>query len=608
MLKKEDCLKVVRSFRAKHGFEATDENTIATIHLMNSHGIDANAALDQSSRSSSDHGIDAWYYGETNCQLFIYQSKLTESKALTLKGLNDLDFARKWIEQIVIDDTVETIPSENHCLWNLYTRVSQVRHTLKEIHFVLLSLFDKNDLEDAGEYQEFEKALIKSELNSFVRESLRGKLIVDATHYDLQGGVPREIKTYPINRIPNAQVELRRNAHLDLAYVTLYSLIELYRQRGNVLFDKNVRLSLINSKEARERLVTPMDNTLDLITSGKVSPNIFPFYHIGVTISAASSTNDDANLLNLEGPTIINGCQTITIANEYLKKLEKQKDEDALAKFRQIQVIAKIVVGTTNEELKEITNSNNRQNPIENWQLFSNEPIHIEIEASLKDIGVFYERQKGKFASLLKNVDSAKYYYNTNGTFVEVVDLGQIIALSRHNLQWAAKPSEVFLNKDNHDTIFDHSIPSYPRDIVFVSNLFKSMKRGLNTYLDLPTHASSNAPAIFKKPIVRAHTYYLALLYFYQSPNKRFVRSSFSTSLTKIASTKLVDELQSSFYPKVVTRIKNWYTEESKNLESEVSKKKMENFFSTMAIELGIDTVEGAVPFSAKSIDWTEYS
>jgi hypothetical protein len=99
--------------------------------------------------------------------------------------------------------------------------------------------------------------------------------------------------------------------------------------------------------------------------------------------------------------------------------LEKSSNnEEALARFKQIKVIAKVVVGTTNDELKEITNANNRQNPIENWQLFSNEPIHIEIEQILKENGVFYERQKGKFDSVMKNADNAKFYFNTKGAYI----------------------------------------------------------------------------------------------------------------------------------------------------------------------------------------------
>jgi len=74
----------------------------------------------------------------------------------------------------------------------------------------------------------------------------------------------------------------------------------------------------------------------------------------------------------------------------------------------------------------------------------------------------------------MKNSENAKHYWATNGTYIKVVDLGQVVALSKQNLQWAAKPSEIFLNKENHDRIFDRSITRYPRDTVFVSNLFKA--------------------------------------------------------------------------------------------------------------------------------------
>jgi hypothetical protein len=91
MIKKDACKQVIRSFRAKHALEASDENIIATVHLMNTHGADVNRALDQSSRGSNDNGIDAWFYSVNERELFVYQSKLTESKALALTGLKDLD-------------------------------------------------------------------------------------------------------------------------------------------------------------------------------------------------------------------------------------------------------------------------------------------------------------------------------------------------------------------------------------------------------------------------------------------------------------------------------------------------------------------------------------
>jgi hypothetical protein len=605
MVTKEKCIDAIKKFRAKHALDTSDENIIATVHLMNSYAVDVNAALDQSSRGANDRGIDAWYLDEKSGRLYIFQSKLSESRSTVVKGFSDLDRAREWLEQVLIDGHLDAVPADNHCLFNLYTKLSAAKNLLRRIHLVLLSNYDRNDLEDTSEYEAFQRGLVDSPLNSFMQEH-NGGISPDIEVFNLEYGVPQKIKIYPIPKIAEARIELRKAAHLDVAFVTLSSLVELYRQRGDVLFDKNVRLSLMHNKEARERLVSPMENTLDLITQGKISPAIFPFYHIGVTISAASSsTKEEDAFLCLEAPSIINGCQTITIANEYLRRLERQKDETAQERFREIKVVAKVVVGTTTDELKEITNSNNRQNPIENWQLFSNEPVHIEIEAALKDIGVFYERQKGKFDSILKNPDSAKHYWATNGTYIRVVDLAQVIALSRSNLQSAAKPSEIFANKENHDRIFNKSISRYPRDMVFVSNIFRAMKRGLNKYLELPTHANSNAPVIFKKPIVRHHVYRLAMLYFYQTPGRANVRAEYSKSLNKIAAPKLVEDAQ-TFYQKIVLRTRTWYSEESKNLSIEIGKKKTDLFFDTCASELGLDPTDGSLPFSVTGLDFNK--
>ena len=142
--------------------------------------------------------------------------------------------------------------------------------------------------------------------------------------------------------------------------------------------------------------------------------------------------------------------------------------------------------------------------------------------------------------------------------------------------------------------------------MVYCSNLQKCIKRGLNVYLDLPTHANSNAPTIFKKPIVRNYVSRLALIYFYQNPNKESLRADYSKELLKIASMTLVEEMQ-TFYMKVVTKIKNWYTSESKDLTIEVSKKSMESFFKTLETELGIDPEDGHVPFSPNTINWKDY-
>jgi hypothetical protein len=608
MLKKETAQAKIKTFRIKSGLETSDENIIAAIHLMNNHGLDQNAAKDQASRSANDKGIDAWALEEESGELFIYQSKLSESKGLVLRGLLDLERASEWLSQILINGELEKPPVDNHMLYGLYLAVSKSKDTIRQINFVLLSLFDENELEDEEDVDNFKSLLAKSDLNKFVARKLKGKLTLSLAEYNLEGTIPKSIKTYEVHKFQESSISLRKNAGLHLSYVSLYSLVELYRQRGDALFDKNVRLSLFDTKEAKDRLVHPLSETLEFIVTGKLRPEIFPFYHVGITITASSVNKADENLFGLESPGVINGCQTITIAHQYLKQLEKvAKDEERSSRielFKQIQVIAKIVIGVNEDELKEITNANNRQNPIENWQLFSNESIHIAIEASLKDIGVFYERQRGKFNAVMKVLDNAKYFPNTNGTFITVTQLGQIVALAKNELQMAAKTALIFENKKNHDLIFDKAVYQNPEDVVFCYNIFKSLSRSLKNYLALPTHAENNfTQFIFNKPIVRLHILFVGLLYYYQSSKTEHIRHDYHSNLLKIASPNLVNHMESNFFQKVISKFRDWYMTESKKLEVDVSNKKIWAYISNLCFELGVDA-EDNLPFSDSSNYW----
>ncbi|MFZ0965023.1 MAG: AIPR family protein [Candidatus Bathyarchaeia archaeon] len=592
----EDRKKVAKDFKKKHALEVEDDTAAITIHLMNQHRLDEHAALDQSSRGGNDEGIDGWYFDEKSLELYVYQSKFSSNKRYVLQGFSDILKAKNWLESVLITGEIKKTPT-NTGLYNLYITLGKNKENITKITFILTSLINENELEDEKDYTDCKRELINSNLNKHVKIDL--KL---AEHNFDDTSLPMTIKTYPITRIEGSTINLPDSSSLDLAYVPLNDLVELYRRRGYLLFDKNIRLSISNTKEARERLVHPMEETLKAICEGKLNPNVFTFYHVGVTIAATKNVAENKDLL-LEYPNIINGCQTITIADSFLKELEKDKDYEKIGRFKEIKVIAKIVIGVPDDELRQITNSNNRQNPIDNWQLFSNDPIHIEIEEALENVGIFYERQKGKFDTVMKKPEIAKKYPSTNNTFVTVFDLGQIICLSRRKLQWAAKPSEIFLNKKNHDSIFDKNIPAYAQDIILVSNVFKAMKRGLKNYLDNLTYSTEKTFKIFNKPLVKTYVYYVALMHFYQDKNTSSLREDFSETLNKIAPPTLVSEFE-TFFSKVVTKTRKWYVSESSNFKNEVSNKKLDEFLNDTSVELGVN-LEGPTPFTKDSIDWS---
>lgn len=604
MLDLETIRQKIKQFKVRNGvLDAAEEHVVAAIHLMNASRIDLSAAQDQTSHGSNDHGIDAWSYDRNLVTLSVFQSKFSGARTTVLKGLEDLPRAADWIAEVLETGTVEGNRS-NPCIHNLVKCLAENKDLIRYAHLVLISPFNDNAILDSAEYAECERALTQSRLNKLL-SARGGHLALRAEPYKLDGEVlPAEATTYYVrgfNEAAEKPVSMSDRTKLRVVYVYLASLVDLYRRRGNHIFEKNVRLYL-NTKEARDRLEHPMEDTFDKICAGELSPNIFPFYHVGVTLTADGLVDDGKGVFSLLTPFIINGCQTVNIADRYLKRLEKEKAAPMLDRFKVIPVVAKVVIGATSEQIREITNCNNRQNPIEGWQLFSNDPIHIEIEMALADIKVFYERQKGKFDAEMKNASAAARFDNTNNTRITVFDLGQIICLSRKQLQLSAKPSDVFASKQVHDGVFDWGVQERTRDMIWAFNSYKAVKSALNRYLLSPSHDNDQTHAIFRKPIVRQVMHYLALMYLYQRCSHR--AGDFAIRLNKKAPHTLVEEAE-SFYRRVIAKTKAWYLKESENLGVEASFKKLEGLLQTLAHDTGLDT-DGPMPFTEKSHDWSE--
>lgn len=602
MLDRNVVNKQVADFKARHGVQDQDEHIITTIHLMNTHRVDLSSAQDQTSHGANDHGIDGWHLDDKSGTLHVYQSKLCTGKAGALKGLAALVDAADWMATVLKTGEMGGTQS-NAAIYNLARCLDRNREQIRNVLLYLISPFDPNELLDTPEFAECQRDLVRSALNHYVSEK-EGRLDVQPQTYNLTPILPSNYSSYDVAGLPDVSIQAGRRTQLQVVQLHLASLVELFRRRGNRLFEKNVRLYL-NSKESRVRLEHPLEDTLERICTGSLEPNIFPFYHIGVTLTAAACHRSGDGVYSLETPNVINGCQTINIADRYLKGLEKAKAAEKIQRFRSIPVLAKIVIAANDDQVREIANCNNRQNPIEAWQLFSNDPVHVHIESALREQGVFYERQKGSFNAEMKYADNLNRYYNTNGTKITVEELGQLIALCRRRLQLAAKPSDVFASKQEHDDVFDWSIPErHVRDAIWSFNALKAVKKGLKNFLQSPTYDNDTTHGIFVKPLVRNTLYYAALMHLYQK--RQDMAADYGYRLNKKAPQGLIQEAE-SFYRKVVSKTKQWYLAESQQLRVEVSWKKLDGFLDQLSHDAGLDA-EGIMPFTKDCLDWSQFA
>jgi hypothetical protein len=588
----------VGEFKAKYGVaDEQDETVVATLHLMATHGLDLQTAQQGTSRGGNDHGIDAWHYDAEAASLTLYQSKLTTKKTTALEGFAGLTKACGWLADLLRNAELD-VPATNSGIFNLARCLADTHQSIRNVACVLISLFDPNELDDAEDFDFARTDIAKSALYGLLKER-GGSLHVRAEQYVLPGDSVVPPASYTVAVREETSVNVGRSV-LHVVFVSLYSLVELFRSRGELLFEKNIRFYL-NTPGAKTRVGHPLEETLGEICSGSLDPNIFPFYHVGVTLAADGCAKVDGNL-SLDAPYIINGCQTVNIAATYFANLVKEKASEKIERFKSIQVIAKVVTRAADAQRREIAICNNRQNPIEPWQLFSNDPIHVEIEASLKDVGVFYERQKGRFMAEKINtkLSQLQTYRNTNGTYVTVEDLGQVICLCRRQLLLAAKRGDIFKDKKQHDSVFTEDILERPHDMIWAFNAHKAVSCALNKYLSRPTLDNDRTYQIFQKQNVRQTMHYIAMMDLYQ--RKRAVSTWFVCSLNKRAAPTLVDEAEAC-YRSVVKKTRDFYLAESKNLEFDVSLRKMEDFLGTLCTQIGLDS-DGAMPFTERAAKW----
>lgn len=602
----DECKKMINKIKMEYALDAPDNVIMSIVHIMNTFSLD----LAQASAQSGPHGnygFDAWHMESDRHKLIFYKSCLSAYPAQVAGGLDAMRKAYGLAEDAILSDKNDSAQFHDPCLYNLSQTLATKRKGIRKIQFEVVSPYRKEELENYPSVDDFEEFLKQSKLN----RTKSMQLAIEFRQYNLDAVVAKT-KGYSLKKLGTPRISIDRHTYLDFTLTPLFDLVGFYRQRGDMLFDKNVRLSLKNFKRSKDRLVTPMENTLVKICDGDLPVEMFTFYHGGVTIAVHNMEDGGrGGRAVFDTPSVINGCQTITIANEFLKKIEKAQDAKKLERFKDIKVVAKIVVGATEEDLREVTNANNRHNAIDNWQLYSNTPVHIAIELTLRSKGVFYERQEGKFDALHEQKSFQEQYPNTNKTYISVQQLGQIIALCKRHLNWAAKKSEIFTRTENHDKIFDSSVPRRPEDVIFVFNLYKAMDRAIEKYLQKPAYQADLVSGIFRRPMVQAHINYIGCLFYYQKDSKKKFRKAFFAVLYKRAHPDLVAEVEGSYLFRVMSRIKDWYVKEYGSPKQtddklvEINLNRLKEFMDKLAEELGVD-LSGNIPF-INGIDWSPY-
>lgn len=159
----------------------------------------------------------------------------------------------------------------------------------------------------------------------------------------------------------------------------LKSLIDKEGNFKSHLTEGNVRYFLGEDKKINSSII---DSALDEIKAAN-----FWAMNNGLTIIGDTIAPLDAKGYSISNPQIVNGCQTIHCLYHAYSKDNKQKLPDTL------KVFVKIVKTENPDTQTDIISATNSQNPVKSASLKANDNIQRNIEAHLKDAGIYYERR-----------------------------------------------------------------------------------------------------------------------------------------------------------------------------------------------------------------------
>jgi hypothetical protein len=157
----------------------------------------------------------------------------------------------------------------------------------------------------------------------------------------------------------------------------------------------------------------------------------------------------------LTAPRLLNGAQTVTtVAGFREKNKDNPKLDQGQAAFESMCVLCKIITEADQKFVTRVTVNNNRQNPVEPWNLHANDQIQLELQDKFQsDLGLYYERAENAFDQLTPE-DLEDYGITEDSRAIQMLKLTQTFLLTDGLISRLSKMHRVFEDDKTYEQIF----------------------------------------------------------------------------------------------------------------------------------------------------------
>ena len=209
---------------------------------------------------------------------------------------------------------------------------------------------------------------------------------------------PRQSTAFDVSLDDLVVVEGPAAQQMHIGFIHLRDVHQMHRELGSRFFDSNIRYGFGES-EAVNRAISK--SLRQIVLDEAEDPTVFAFNHNGITLFAERVLKKGSRYA-ITAPRLLNGAQTVaTVAGFLNANKDNQKLESGKKRFDDIRVLCRIITNADQKFVTRVTINNNRQNPVEPWNLHANDLIQLELQDKFRnDLGIYYERQENAFDQL----------------------------------------------------------------------------------------------------------------------------------------------------------------------------------------------------------------
>lgn len=375
----------------KDKYGGSQNDYFGLVYLEEELNLTRDEAVDQVAYGAHDSGIDGFHFDvrKRTLHLFAFRHQ---------RGHDNFRDAYDALLNGGLEQVFGSGSATDPLIRRLRKRLSEEKGGMDRVRFQFVFLGDPAEAERSTVLEKLREDLENKQY--LINNYFGGRRVTMVVQYRSVTGRTSEAREHRTHRFEvevDEVLQARGPDHeaMHVGFMRLWDLYQMHKEMGDRFFERNIRYGMPDTSPANRAMDKAFKN---MLIDGSVDASRFLFDHNGVTFSCERFARTGSGMIEILEPRLLNGAQTITTISRFLAKHEDDGDLRRMKdRLKQVRVLAKVVSECTDQFVVGVTINNNRQTPIQPWNLRANDMIQLRLQDQFRKLGIFYERQERSF-------------------------------------------------------------------------------------------------------------------------------------------------------------------------------------------------------------------